>query len=115
MTLTMMNIQEQIRDVNVANGWRTPDVEESSAEQVARLALISTEVSEAIEEIRNGHAVTENYYVDGKPEGVPSELADVVIRAFDTADAWGIDLGRYILDKLHYNAGRGFRHGGKVL
>jgi NTP pyrophosphatase (non-canonical NTP hydrolase) len=49
-----------------------------------------------------------------KPEGVPSELADVVIRALDAADAWGIDLGAVIEEKLAYNATRGHRHGGKT-
>ncbi|ALJ19513.1 hypothetical protein AOA12_06165 [Microbacterium sp. No. 7] len=98
---------------------------------VAKLALIGSEVSEAIEELRHGHAVDETYYpsapcIDGqgtvvnafpdeafKPEGVPSELADVVIRAFDFADEAGIDLASIISEKLTFNATRGQRHGGK--
>lgn len=94
----------------------------------ARLALIATEVAEAIEELRSGRRVGETYYVfddgegdaptgfnpDGsprKPEGVPSELADIVIRSFDFADEAGIDLAAMIFEKLAYNETRPFKHG----
>ena len=50
-----------------------------------------------------------------KPEGVPSELADIVIRALDFADLHDIDLGAAIEGKLAYNVTRGHRHGGKAL
>lgn len=103
----------------------------------ARLALITTEVAEAIEELRNGHTIDETYYSGGlgyasgdplegydrdatdqagnprKPEGVPSELADVVIRAFDFADEAGIDLAAIVDEKLAYNATRAKMHGRK--
>lgn len=48
-----------------------------------------------------------------KPEGVPSELADIVIRAMDIAEFYGIDLGRAILEKMEYNQARPYKHGGK--
>lgn len=130
---TISALQRHIGEVNIANGWRKDDTHLTSADkQIVMLALIGTEVSEAIEEVRNGHSVTERHYSgsnvslynphdshnpDGtprKPEGVPSELADVVIRALDCADAWGIDLGSVIEEKLAFNATRGKRHGGKV-
>ena len=118
---TIAELQHRIGEINTANGWRS--TEERSGKdlvnaQITRLALITTEVAEAIEEVRNGRDVDETYYsntVAGmKPEGVPSELADVVIRAFDAADAWDIDLEAVIELKLAYNARRGFRHGGKT-
>lgn len=104
--------------------------------KIAELGLIGTEVAEAIEEVRHEHAMTETYYhgsqetrsgvttnaeeatyngLPPKPEGVPSELADVVIRAVDIADAYGIDLGAAIIEKLNHNATRGLHHGGKTL
>ena len=96
----------------------------------ARLALLTTEVAEAIEELRNGRAVDLTYYptnlenngafegngedlIIPKPEGVPSEIADVVIRAFDFADEAGIDLATIIEAKLTYNASRPKMHGRK--
>ena len=92
-----------------------------------KLLLIVSEVTEAQDELRAGHDVTETYYiVEGeqrsgfslrggphKPEGVPSELADVVIRAFDFAAEAGIDLAAMIAEKLDYNATRPFKHGKK--
>ncbi len=42
------------------------------------------------------------------------ELADIVIRAMDTAVALGIDLGDAILKKSEYNRARAHRHGGKA-
>jgi NTP pyrophosphatase (non-canonical NTP hydrolase) len=116
-----------VGDVNVTNGWDTsrgmladPDAYDprwQTSHKVAELGLIMTEASEAIEEVRAGHAMTHTYYraSDGKPEGVPSELADVVIRALDIADAYGIDLGAAMVEKLNHNATRGRHHGGKAI
>lgn len=121
MSNTIGELQRRIGDINVANGWRSrPEQQRTGADdahaKITRLALIATEVAEAIEEVRNGHAVDETYYPENKPkpEGVPSELADIVIRALDAADAWGIDLEAMIEEKLRYNASRGHRHGGKT-
>jgi NTP pyrophosphatase (non-canonical NTP hydrolase) len=102
---------------------------------IAKLALITTEVAEAIEEIRTNHAIDETYYptrdkfeqtpgaleelgIEGcvfKPEGVPSELADVVIRCFSLAGEAGIPLGAMVVEKLRYNETRALRHGGKAI
>jgi NTP pyrophosphatase (non-canonical NTP hydrolase) len=46
-----------------------------------------------------------------KAEGLPSELADTVIRVLSLAYELGIDLDVVIEDKLLYNATRAYRHG----
>lgn len=46
-----------------------------------------------------------------KPEGVASELADVIIRVLDAAAAWGLDMDRAVRDKVRYNATRETLHG----
>ncbi len=46
-----------------------------------------------------------------KPEGIPSELADVVIRCAHYAGANGIDLSAAVLEKAAYNKNRPFKHG----
>lgn len=81
-----------------------------------KLMLIVSEAVEAQDELRSGHAMDETYFNDekpDKPEGVPSELADVVIRAFDLAGESGIDLARAITEKLAFNSTRAHMHGGK--
>lgn len=87
-----------------------------------KLMLIVGEVAEAHEELRRGVNPTETYYPHKphdpsfrggpyKPEGVPSELADVVIRAFDLAGGLGIDLAKAIYEKHEYNTTRERLHG----
>jgi NTP pyrophosphatase (non-canonical NTP hydrolase) len=49
-----------------------------------------------------------------KPEGVASELADIVICVGDLAARLGIDLGRAVEEKHAFNETRALRHGGKV-
>ena len=114
---TIAALQDETGRINAAHGWR--EGETTPAEQAA---LIMTEVAEIIEGLRDpDHDVDETYYLRGpdedrpKPEGVPSELADVVIRCMDFADRYGIDLEAAIVEKLAYNETRGYRHGGKRL
>ena len=79
--------------------------------------LIVSEVSEAAEEYRNGRAYTETWYSEAKPdkpEGIPSEMADVVIRVLDACEYYGIDLEQAIKEKMAYNRTRPHRHGGKL-
>ncbi len=53
--------------------------------------------------------------VPNKPEGVQSELADVVIRVGHICGLYGIDLERAVMEKMAYNRTRPYRHGGKRL
>lgn len=81
-------------------------------------ALIHSEVSEAFEEYRKGRKVDETYTNPDrpeKPEGIPSELADVVIRILDFCGGSGIDLQSIMERKHAYNLTRSYRHGGKVV
>lgn len=79
----------------------------------AKLALIHSEVTEALEVIRDGHSPAARVYEQdrGKPLGFNSELADIVIRVADLAGAVGVDLEHAIKEKLAYNRGRTHRHG----
>lgn len=79
------------------------------------LGNIHGEVSEAWEEARKPEFDPKRVYYSAKakPEGLPIELADIVIRAMDTAEACGIDLEAAILEKMEYNKRRPFRHGNK--
>lgn len=96
-----------------------------------RLMLISGEVAEAHEEIRAGKALNETYYSDSthpvpvepfpyvevvhvpKPEGLPSEVADIFIRLMDLVEEADIDLADAIKEKLEYNSTRPHKHNKK--
>lgn len=76
------------------------------------IALVHSELSEALEEARYKYSVNEVYYEDdGKPCGIPIELADACIRIFDICGAHGIDLEKAIEEKMKYNENRPYKHG----
>ena len=77
-----------------------------------KLALIHAEVSEALEDHRDGKIAT-TFDENGKPHGFAQELADIVIRVGDLAEMLDINLEKEITMKLKYNSTREFRHGGK--
>lgn len=90
------------------------DVDHDTEKALSKIALIHTELSEAAEEIRRPDTgMTTIYYreTDGKPEGVPVELADAIIRIADFAGRYGIDLEAAIAEKEAFNRSRPFRHG----
>lgn len=81
-----------------------------------KLALVSSEVTEALEDLREGKPYRRQDALhiaeDGKPEGYASELADIVIRVLDLAEGTGIHLEQVIKLKLNYNQNkRGRLHG----
>ena len=80
-----------------------------------KLMLIVTEAAEAMESYRDAsHPILEEWCSDGqKPEGLPSELSDIVIRVADLSGALGIDLEGAVERKLAYNRTRSHRHGNK--
>lgn len=80
----------------------------------ALMALIATEVSEAVDAYRE-HRMEAWTLPSGKIEGVAAELADVMIRVADVAGVYGIDLEAAITAKMAYNKTRPTRHGGKAL
>lgn len=78
------------------------------------IALIHSEASEALECFRKGEAIS---WTDetGKPQGVASEFADILIRIGHYSFLLRIDLDEEIKRKLEYNKTRSHRHGGKLI
>ena len=107
-----MKINKLIEDshnLSVSKGWH-----QTERLLPELLCLIHSEVSEALEEYRKGKGIDEIYYIDGKPEGIPIELADVIMRITDLCGLHNIDLEEAISIKIKYNKTRPHRHGKKV-
>ena len=131
--LVLEQIQYECWKITDESGWHGT---ESIGE---KLLLWHSEVTEAAEELRNGHKPDEVYYsfkagdktittdrparetmqggksvmILNKPEGIASEAADVFIRVADDSERFSIPWIKVLFEKMKYNRTRLHRHGGK--
>ena len=117
MPKTIQDWVDEIHVNAVAHGWWHAD--ETPADRVNKLAekllLVHCELSEAVECLRVKEFATTVDPNTGKPEGLWTELADCVIRLFDIAGAYHVNLEQLIEQKHSYNRTRSYRHGNKTL
>lgn len=114
---------ENDRIINLmARCWSTAEDKgwnEDKPQLVEMLMLTVSELSECLEEYRNGHTLSEIYFEpvgeDYKPEGIAVELADAVIRIFHMCYQLEIPLVEAMDVKMNFNDKRPYRHGGKKL
>lgn len=104
LSAALAGIAESIRETKAAKGWKitTPAHWDDDNQIPADLALIHSEVSEALEAFRRGDR-----------EGFAEEAADILIRLVGLVDGLGIDLGRAAWAKVEKNRLRAHKHGGK--
>jgi NTP pyrophosphatase (non-canonical NTP hydrolase) len=97
---TISNLQQEAWEIADNHGFHEGPAGEDTRSRAKILALIHSEVSEALEADRAGD--DENY---------AEELADIVIRVLDHAESEGIDLGSEIVKKMDENRIREHKHG----
>ena len=89
----------------VEKGWWDSEVPDGLA-----IALMHSELSEALEAARHGNGPDDHI---PSFNGLEAELADVVIRIMDYSQARGLRIAQAIEAKIAYNKTRPFKHGGK--
>lgn len=108
MKMTLHDIGKEVHDTSTEKGFlrhapTTIDDEHDARMVLSYLALIHTEVSEAVEEAREGDV-----------SKMGEELADVILRVTQLCYTMEIPLDSLVHDKLIFNKTRPYKHGGKL-
>jgi NTP pyrophosphatase (non-canonical NTP hydrolase) len=98
MLVSIENLCKEAFETATSKGWH--DDPRSFGEFIS---LVHAEVSEALEADRRN---------EGK-ERIAEELADVLIRIFDGAIEFGLDIETAVLTKMSFNKTRSYKHGNK--
>lgn len=131
------DLKRAVHETAIEHGWW--DIDGSDRNMGEMIALMHSELSEALESYRDSEPylffrandvpglVGEQRWEGpstikgddgveylGKPEGLAAEFADVIIRILDTCERLGIPITRALITKHNYNLTRPYRHGGKA-
>lgn len=97
--LALDELAKEISETTAEKGF---NVFEGLEQVITKLALIGTEVAEALDELRKPVYSEEDFV---------GEVADIIIRTLDLGGFLGVYLGDAVVAKVEKNKTRPFRHG----
>ncbi len=100
---SFVDLQQDVHITAFKKGWWDKLVSDGE-----RIALMHSELSEALEALRHGNPEDEHCPAFSNLE---IELADVIIRIMDYAGGKGLNVAGAIIAKSEYNKTRPYKHG----
>lgn len=101
-------VEANAADIALQHGWV---VENTPEDKAVKIALMHSELSEALEAVRNGNPQSEKI-----PEftNLEEELADVILRIMNFGNQLKLRVAEAVIAKDEYNSKREYKHGGKL-
>lgn len=109
--ITINQLANAVHEITVSSGWwkEAPSFYEL-------IALCHSYLSKALIEYQNGQAPNDNYMnKDGKLDGVPSKLADLIICVLDMCKQYDIDIEYIITESYKYYKSKPYKYGDRII